>query len=328
MPGNTVLVVGAGFSKPLGGPLLSELLADDFLAKSRASSGYLAALRQLSQVAAPTGSPVSLEELFTRVWRAKSTRQPIAIDGRAWDSAEMYRQIELHLADACADIQLDRRYRVAKQYPMLMEGLHSTSKVLTVLSFNYDMVVERACDAAGLTYDYGAFTDLELDDASRKGTDVRILKLHGSANWGVCWGCRKAEKKNDVIVAYEDPYVPLRRRSCPYCDDRYLETGIVPPILVKAGEIQHLDDIWVDARKSLQRAERILSIGYSLPAGDAEANDLLAEAATTKLRKVVAVSGPRGAPEAYGRIFGSKLQDSKLYLEQFFDKLEAQMDGA
>lgn len=326
-----VLVVGAGFSKPVGGPLLSELLSPDVIEKSRASRRHLAALATLTNAPPILDRPLTLEELFTYVWRMRSARQPIGIGGELWKPDELYRQIEIHLADMCEGIKLDFRYNVAKRYPLLMSLLAADSKSLTVLSFNYDMLVERACDAAGLAYDYGALADLEIADAkrrrvlNRRGSDVRILKLHGSSNWGICRGCRKAEKKNDVILAHEDPYVPLRRRTCPFCRDRFLTTGIVPPILVKAGEIRHLDDTWDEAGRALKRAREITVIGYSLPEGDMEATMLLRAGNTSNLKRIETICGPRGAPAAYATIFGEKLMDAGMYLQDYLDQVEAKL---
>lgn len=331
MSGHQVLVVGAGFSKPVGGPLLGELLAPDVIMKSRASQSHLQALAALADVQTTARRPFTLEELFTYVWRMRSARQPIVVGSEAWKADELYRQIEIHLADMCDGIKLDFRYTVARRYQLLMACLAANSKSLTILSFNYDMLVERACDAAGLAYDYGALPDLEIDDSrrrralSRKGADVHILKLHGSSNWGVCRGCRKAEKKDDVILAYEDPYVPARRRSCPFCNDRFLATGIVPPILVKAGEIHHLDDTWEDASRALRRAREITVIGYSLPEGDLEATMLLSAANTTNLRRVETICGANGAPEIYRRLFGDKLVDTRMYLEGYLQHLEGEL---
>src|SRR2546425_5615587 len=71
MPGHTALILGAGFSRPAGGPLLRDLLSDQVLAISDADSSSLAAL---SELAASPGSPgesktKTLEDVFTDLWR-------------------------------------------------------------------------------------------------------------------------------------------------------------------------------------------------------------------------------------------------------------------
>src|SRR5262249_51357276 len=59
----------------------------------------------------------------------------------------------------------------------------------TIISFNYDMVVEDTLIGLGFPFSYGAddytvLTNADLqNNLEHSRDDVRILKLHGSANW-------------------------------------------------------------------------------------------------------------------------------------------------
>jgi len=70
MSGHTVLMTGAGFSKPAGGPLLRELLTPEFLRKSEADPETLDAIASLQA----DRSSGSIETLFTEILRLTRIR--------------------------------------------------------------------------------------------------------------------------------------------------------------------------------------------------------------------------------------------------------------
>jgi hypothetical protein len=165
-------------------------------------------------------------------------------------------------------------------------------------------------DDLNLHFSYGAGGAIEFDNDQRRrrvrrsGYDLELLKLHGSSNWGVCRGCSKAGKCLDQVTSYEKPYIPARRRTCPWCGDKLLESGIIPPILGKAEESRHMEPVWLRARKALRRAREIIVIGYSLPQSDVEAASLFREVeGLMKRPRITVVCGSHGAPSSYGEVF-------------------------
>jgi len=208
-------------------------------------------------------------------------------------------------------------------YVDFLEKIWKESRTLAIITFSYDLLLEQLLDDLDLCFAYGAGEAIEFDDGRRRGRlhrsghDLQLLKLHGSSNWGVCRGCSKAGKYPDQVTSFEKPYVPTRRRACPWCGDKYLETGIIPPILGKAGESRHMEPVWLQARKALRRSREIFVIGYSLPPGDVEAMSLFREVeGLTKRPRVTLVCGSRGAPESYEQVF-SHFVDRKQRFESF-----------
>jgi len=208
-------------------------------------------------------------------------------------------------------------------YTTFLQQLFRESRTLTVITFNYDLLLEQILDDINLRYDYGTAGAVEFDDDTRRkrlrrsGLQLTVLKVHGSANWGVCRGCRKAERFDNQVTSFERPYVPIRRKSCPWCDRTYLESAIVPPILEKAGESRYREPIWVSARKALRRSREVIVIGYSLPQSDHEAMSLLREVESPSKRpRITVVCGPKGAPSAYSQVF-RRFTDAMQYFEDF-----------
>src|SRR5436309_14134089 len=103
MPGHTALILGAGFSRPAGGPLLRDLLSDQVLAISDADSSSLAAL---SELAASPGGPgesetTTLEDVFTDLWREARTGGKMRLGADTYSAEELLIELNIELASVC-----------------------------------------------------------------------------------------------------------------------------------------------------------------------------------------------------------------------------------
>jgi len=328
MPGHTVLVTGAGFSRPAGGPLLRELLSKDCLGQSAADTGMLDMLVRLFQERQHSAGETtfSLEDFFTDIWREARTGGSFTLDGVSLPAQSLLSTITIHLASVCGGIRIRRAGQLWTTYTTFLRRLFQQSRTLTIVTLNYDLLIEQLLDDIGLRYEYGASGIIEFDDPARRrrlrrsGSQLDIYKLHGSASWGVCRGCGKAKSSSDQVTSFETTYVPIRRKSCPWCKERFLESGIVPPILEKAGESRYREPIWVSARKALRRAREVIVIGYSLPESDHEALSLFREIESPfKRPRITVVCGKRGAPTAYSKVF-ARFTDVQMYFEEFASK--------
>src|SRR3989442_2238655 len=325
MPGHTALILGAGFSRPAGGPLLRDLLSDQVLAISDADSSSLAAL---SELAASPGSPresktKTLEDVFADLWREARTGGKIRLGEDTYSAEELLIELNIHLASVCGGVHVRRFTNLWSLYAAFLQDLFENSRSLTLITFNYDLLAEQILDDLRLRYDYGPRGMIEFDDSKRRrrlrrsGSELSLLKLHGSANWGVCRGCPEAGRYTDRVMAFERPYVPIRRKSCPWFGRKFLESAIIPPILGKAGEARHIGPIWGLARSALGRAREGVVVGYSLPSSDVEAISLLREVdAPGKRPSITIACGPRGAAPEYKKVF-SRFRDTGEYFEDF-----------
>lgn len=325
--GHAALILGAGFSRPAGGPLLRELLADRFVAQSSAREEILTALVGLLAKRQGTAGPgETVESLFTEIWREARTAGSIEVSGETWPAATLLSEISIHLTSICGAIRLRRRSGLWNTYVGFLEEVWRRGQTLSVVTFNYDLLVEQLLDDLSLRYDYGGGEGIEFDDNDRRrrlhrsGSQLDLLKLHGSSNWGVCRGCRKAGMYVDHVAAFENPYIPTRQKSCPWCGDKFLEPGVIPPIVGKAGESRHMEPVWRRARKVLRRAREVIVIGYSLPAGDVEALSLFREIERPiKRERITVVCGSGGAPQTYSQLF-KRFTDTRQGFEAFAEE--------
>jgi hypothetical protein len=329
--GNVVLVIGAGFSKPFGGPLLSELLDDAVCVNSRAEPDAIETLRAClvprtaSGVAGPLTVTPTLEDVFSALWRERHTADLTTIKDSVWTARELADQLVLHLGSICAKVRFDQRRWFAPLYRKFLKRLYTNARSLTIVSFNYDALVEDILENIGLRYSYGTEKAVRFADGivrgslKRFGADVMVFKPHGSVNWGICRGCNKATPGMDLINVVPGVYVPPNRASCSFCGKPHMETAIVPPVLEKGPDLRPFEEIWKGARRALRRSKEVIVVGYSCPQTDGPAISMLREVVGQfKRPRIRVICGPKGAPATYETIY-PHFTDEKAYFEQFLD---------
>ena len=149
-----------------------------------------------------------------------------------------------------------------------------------VITFNYDIAVERELKRVGL-WEISNGYGYEILRSCR-ASPVRVLKLHGSANWMQCLGGsgfsvgdpldkRPAIMPQDMVAL---GYVDLT-------DPNFVSGGahrrLVLPTRAKRFERRLFDGLWSQAIQALNEAAEIVVIGYSFPAADERALELLHE---------------------------------------------------
>lgn len=324
MAGHTLLIVGAGFSKPFGGPLLDEIFLPQFTASSIANHEAIAALAALADERDEEGTPTGMEPAFTRLWEDRFTGPERVINGRDWNPGDLVRELRIYLSSVASGIRLDLRQGLASQLEKFFKTLSGEARSLTVVSFNYDTVVEQCLDHAGLLYSYGSRKALRFVDKAREkdldkySPDVELLKLHGSVNWGVCRECSEAPIHSDLINVVRGVYGLRRNASCNFCDKPYLESSIVPPVETKGAGLQPFEAFWKRAHSAARRSREILVIGYSLPPADSQAYALFQSIPRPPMRpRVRIVCGKGRVPWSYRQIFEKRYLNLDCRFEDF-----------
>ncbi len=137
----------------------------------------------------------------------------------------------------------------------------------TVITFNYDLVLDHALMRAGIPISYHLPQQYVSPPAACNTDGFSLLKLHGSTNWGICSKCKKHISVS-IDKMTSSPAI-FRAAECRECQTHEFQPMLVPPSWDKT-EYQHLmRPIWNQAVIELQRATRICIIGYSLPESDA-----------------------------------------------------------
>lgn len=134
----------------------------------------------------------------------------------------------------------------------------------TFITFNYDTVLEDNLAELKVPFSY-ELGDSWTRDASAKvaadGAAVRVLKLHGSANWA-----NQGERRRWAFTVFGD-YADLRNGE--------LLPELVPPTWKKIFQGQ-LGIVWDKAVECLRTATRLVIIGFSMPPTDMHFKYLIA----------------------------------------------------
>jgi len=177
-----------------------------------------------------------------------------------------------------------------------------------VITYNYDMAAERSLRSAGLwaiTDGYG----FRIGD-STESSAVTILKLHGSTNWrgllfrGSTTGFRKAHDSlgsRPVLYFRSDldylGYGEFNDPDCAHLRTAGTISAMVMPALPK--RFYHetssfgrewepfWDDLWQRAEAALQKADKLVIIGYRLPDADERARELLLRQAAKNINLTI-----------------------------------------
>jgi len=163
---------------------------------------------------------------------------------------------------------------------ILIGPLLKLSRSVSIITFNYDVALDLSLYQSKVDYDYSL-------SESEKLPALRLLKLHGSINWGSCPKCnsivpiswREYFQSHKVTLNEENKYpetLPILIGST--LDSRYhlgnCQTQLndvpvlVPPTWNKSEHHQYLSKVWNRAAIDLGEAENIYIIGYSMPESD------------------------------------------------------------
>ena len=282
----TVYVLGAGASAHAGYPLAAALgvALDSWVEEARPSDHKYRV--QFTQLKEAYGVLSDFEAVLTDLM----TRAPGSIASKLPTVVRPYLLTDVQ--GAIRDYFDAIRLQPAPLYDLLARNhIHEGDVVIT---FNYDLGIERSLRLPGLweiTDGYG-LTISKGANASR----VKVLKLHGSTNWrallfdGNAGFGRADNSLGERPVLFFRPdleylgYGEFMDPRCAGLSQAASTSSIIMPALPKRFYFEtsfgrewepFWDHLWHSAAKALQATNEVIIIGYSLPAADQRARELL-----------------------------------------------------
>lgn len=273
---NATYVLGAGFSRAAGLPLINDFHQALATYRSEIVRQYGQHIFDEYQRVIHMG--ISIEDSFDELEKR----------GVLTDVFLLREAVNSVIAAAC---ETYRRTASQEQIAFYSNFLRLVkNQNATILTLNYDTVLEctddintmnaRAEDGAGIIYPYLSFDyclagwepyrntwDMSPDKRCRLWFhDIPLIKLHGGINFCLCAVHKWA--------SYADKTTTSRGRICSVkgCG-KELEPGIIPPRKVK--QITEFSALWDVARNRLAQSQQITLIGVNLNDRDQEFNSLI-----------------------------------------------------
>lgn len=199
---------------------------------------------------------------------------------------------------------------------------HRTIEPPTIITTNWDTLIESYCNKYSVDYSYGFLQPYTSDSIKHtaKNYDLLLLKIHGSANWLRCLNCGSIsifEKNHAATSLFEDN----RTEKCPVCGHEKTAHGasmqpeLITPTMMKSLSNQLYTNLWSSAAQELRDATHIIFVGYSLPIADFEFRYMLQKNVTSSA-KIDVILTPNSNPD----LVANNLKDllpSKRYLDAF-----------
>jgi hypothetical protein len=279
-----VWILGAGFSQPLGGPLLKDLFrleppstwenafpSEEFPGLSdtiyglqtcfywgRERAGYWEDAEEFLAYVDEAWSggeglkhkKTNLQELIRAAerpyFRTPASYLPLSDRHQALLSENLYLATVRALAAQCHGFLLGSHPDVDEKWlPFRSWATSLDPRFDVILTFNYDRVI-RAIDP------HKKFFQLLLPGEQESPTRVSVFRLHGGIDWKV---------GDDRVESVDDPLDLLRSKDA--------RIAIAPPGRRKAHFVEnHLEPLWRQAEYHLSRSDTVFFIGYGFPKSD------------------------------------------------------------
>jgi hypothetical protein len=309
-------ILGAGFSKPAGMPLATELLpllVQRSQHEDEDERQWLDWLGRRLEWFAEDGQQgdsfaPNIEEVFhdahfdIEVYRLRQHLSPVGRGdgpGTPWNVAESIESWLSRLEDAVRDVILDKQAQA--DLAPISRWAEAVDARDSVLTFNYDTLIESALLGLGKVWNHGTGGDGE--------EGVAVCKLHGSIDWRVAHR-RETLSKADLLFDkpnsnrtendtghVEDDYRLWRcqtpeqlRRWISGRDLQLVSEGASPRTVGIAGlgaykqlhPVPGLGVVWTRGTRALHEADLVVVVGFSMSDFDAMAQMQSAEIARAR----------------------------------------------
>lgn len=317
---NTVIILGAGATrasgkrKPHGSipPLDSDFFE---IARFGSFPGYYDVVQCLKSLVGDYSKTLfkSLETATTYLYiKAIDTKHGSNYHKGFLDLLQLLTNV---LATTTNDLKVGPRSLIYRLILSELKKLESPTN-LTIITFNYDLLIERVLDEISSHSYPNSFSfpecygfkqnvnTMAISDSpqfknlhnSQKG--IQLLKLHGSMNWQSLH-TSFSPKPAALFNPFREIHIgnsPMIFPSLTWKRQKrtvYLKPVIIPPISGKRRMMHNsMLSIWDKSAEALRIADRVIIAGYSCPPLDLEARILLSENLRVNKNKKIYIIDP------------------------------------
>jgi hypothetical protein len=329
-PLRKVIILGAGASVPAGAPTMMNFLDQARYLRRHGLSdedipafdAVLDSLRDLSGIYEKAYLDLNnLEEVFGAIEMAQlisklADRRPAEIEQlRQHFITLVVRTLQLSITVEAAGAPPAAAGKLAAGISAAIDRGVDVS----ILTFNYDLVMEMALQTERLGYAYG----LAGEQPRPHKRVIPLLKLHGSVNWNWCDQCKMVYDARTFRHSYsrfEQRFVAASHPAEVHASCSYVPSPtpvIVPPSWDKSRYQGSLRAVWEQAATALGAADEIFVIGYSLPEADSFFRYLFAlgTQSRTRVHRMLVVNPDNTVRPKFERFIGQGLRAQLKFLD-------------
>lgn len=265
----TVYVLGAGFSRNANYPITEQFTSEKTIKNVLEKLIKKSDIKKLNKVSDYFLDRINskycenIEDVLNHVTVGEYLGMESKTEGkRPYPSEQIFHDLFWYVGKVLETVE----EKIHPQY--LYFAKHVLKTDATIISFNYDLLLEHVFEKLSISPNYGIFKN------PPKNSQL-ILKIHGSANWTYCDNCNEFSR----FSGYEISNVLENKTKCEECGLK-LEPVLIPPILYKELYYKHPTQeklvryLWNHTYEELSKAKKIVFIGFSMNPSDSYAKEL------------------------------------------------------
>jgi len=161
--------------------------------------------------------------------------------------------------------------QVRDPYPSLARFIKKNLARTSLITFNYDNLLEQALTNLGVPCNYGINMEVKKSSIRIDREGFFVNKFHGSVWW---WSEKESLKKS---------YNESLRTRC------YADSVIIPPTTLKFAKDPDILELWTKARDQIEDADVVLVVGYSFPRIDEHAVNIIRKGLQKNAKSMIIV---------------------------------------
>lgn len=317
-------MLGAGASASCGIPVAKDILREAMSSLVKRDSSNAGLVHRLVRYLYPSFDEnirnyPNIEDFLNLVEMAKQFNTEEYIESTLWPKERLEEVIDITLRAVvdCIWSLMNNDQHVIQEF--VRKNLRPGD---TVITFNYDLTLERALEEHPGYFLYGY-------RAQRPKKRLCLLKPHGSIDWfekrklrGL--RCEKdVESLSDELCYY--PYFDFGKHR----DLAEIPPVIVPPVSIKAVQQNFMKRTWRGLYNAVSDATELHVIGYSLPREDQFARLVLRRALRTNILranrgkkppvKMFVINPDEAVEQTFRRLVGRNIEKFYFYQAYFQD---------
>jgi len=252
---DTVMLLGAGASRPAGIPTINEMTAEflEEFPKNRIKKRVLPYMNTLKKITKFQFEKVDLETIMSVLVRLEDKKYKELLESKFPQVKKMEIPFSEHVKQSIQEFIRNKCENLrGVDYLWPLRAFFTDNTPLKIFTLNYDGTIEFHCEKEGIKYSDGFNPYWDPESFSSK-LDVHLYKLHGSLYWF----------KGKTSHAIKVPIKGLDARNLRYLTDEEVSELMIYPEIEKNKESGIYSHISQQFKNTLLKTDVCMIIGYS-----------------------------------------------------------------